>query len=325
HLYRYMTYPAALTKSAAHWRRTNTTAILGRAKIHHRSRHLQPVNIDRDIELIRFLFGVCDRRPERDFDRPRGALIRSLQHSKSFRDVAPANKIDNQAGFLRRALYVFCHCACFHRLLPSWRGFLDRLVALLRIPLELSRRSELAELVANHVLLHVDGDEFLPVMHGECVTSHFRHNRRSPRPGLVDSLLVGLVQPGDRLDQMIVNERPFFYRSCHSLPVSGFWFLVSGWCWPENQKPQTRNQKLLFPSTHDEPIRALVVPGLVPACRLSPRSYRVSAAGGLTFAAAVRMINRIHRDAAHLWPAPLPSRASGLAQRYIAVLDVTDL
>src|SRR6185436_3849048 len=107
--------------------------------------------------------------------------------------------------------------------------------------------------------------------------------------------------------------------------VSGFWFLVSGWCWSENQKPQTRNQKLLFPSTHDEPIRALVVPGLIPACRLAPRRNRVPAAGGFTFAAAVRMINRIHRDAAHLWPASLPSRASGLAQRNIAVLDVTDL
>src|SRR6185295_777174 len=243
HLYRYMTYPAALTKSAAHWRRPNTAAILGRAKIHHRSRHLQPVNIDRDIELIRFLFGVCDRRPERDFDRPRGALIRSLQHSKSFRDVAPANKIDNQAGFLRRALYVFCHCACFHRLLPSWRGFLDRLVALLRMPLELSRRSELAELVANHVLLHVHGDELFPVMHGDCVAYHFRHNRRSPRPGLVDTLLVGLVQPGDRFDQMIINERPFFYRSCHSLPVSGFWFLVSGFWFRAGAGPKTRNHK----------------------------------------------------------------------------------
>src|SRR6185295_12584044 len=89
-------------------------------------------------------------------------------------------------------------------------------------------------------------------------------------------------------------------------------------------RPRTTDE-LFFPSAHDEPIRALVVPSLVPACRLSPRRYRVPAAGCFTLAAAVRMINRIHRDAAHLWPAPLPSRASGLAQRNIAVLDVTDL
>src|SRR6185295_454812 len=124
HLYRYMTYPAALTKSAAHRGGPNTAAILGRTKIHHRSRHLQPVNIDRHVELIRFLFGVCDRRPERDFDRPRGALVRSLQHSQSLGDVAPANEINNQAGFLGRALYVFCHCACFHFYFPPGGAFL---------------------------------------------------------------------------------------------------------------------------------------------------------------------------------------------------------
>src|SRR5580700_2033908 len=43
----------------------------------------------------------------------------------------------------------------------------------------------------------------------------------------------------------------------------------------------------------DKCIRALVVSGLVSACRLAPRGHRMTSAGCLAFAAAVRVIHRV--------------------------------
>src|SRR5207244_9372580 len=42
-------------------------------------------------------------------------------------------------------------------------------------------------------------------------------------------------------------------------------------------------------------------------------------------AAAVRMVDRVHRDAAHRRPPSEPAPASGLAERNVLVLEVPDL
>src|SRR6267142_1233635 len=42
----------------------------------------------------------------------------------------------------------------------------------------------------------------------------------------------------------------------------------------------------------------LVISCLIAACRLAPRSHRMASARGLTFTAAVWVIDRVHRDAA---------------------------
>src|SRR5688572_2323210 len=49
------------------------------------------------------------------------------------------------------------------------------------------------------------------------------------------------------------------------------------------------------------------------------------AAGGLAFAAAERVIHRVHRDAAHVRPLAHPARAARLADRHVLVVDVADL
>src|SRR5579885_3074495 len=53
---------------------------------------------------------------------------------------------------------------------------------------------------------------------------------------------------------------------------------------------------------HDEFVRALVIARLEAARGLSPRSHRMTAAGGLTLAAAVGVVHRVHADAAVVRP-----------------------
>src|ERR1700730_8163236 len=51
----------------------------------------------------------------------------------------------------------------------------------------------------------------------------------------------------------------------------------------------------------------------LPFVGLAPRGHRMTAAGGAAFAAAVRMIDRVHRDAAVVGLAAEPAIATGLA------------
>src|ERR1700722_7557395 len=66
------------------------------------------------------------------------------------------------------------------------------------------------------------------------------------------------------------------------------------------QKPRYLPARyLLFALTaHDERIGPLIVAGLVGACRLSPGGHRMTSAGSLSLAAAMRVIHRVHRNAA---------------------------
>src|SRR5579863_7283221 len=58
--------------------------------------------------------------------------------------------------------------------------------------------------------------------------------------------------------------------------------------------------------------------------RESPRRLRMIAFHA-PFAAAVRVIDRIHRYAAHRRPAAVPARAAGLSIGHVFVVEVSDL
>src|ERR1044072_1524189 len=85
--------------------------------------------------------------------------------------------------------------------------------------------------------------------------------------------------------------------------------------------------KVLLHATvaHDHVRGALVLARLVAARRLAPRRHRVTAARGLALAAAVRVVDGVHRNAAHRRADAVPARAAGLAIRDILMLDVADL
>src|ERR1035437_7525964 len=59
--------------------------------------------------------------------------------------------------------------------------------------------------------------------------------------------------------------------------------------------------------------------------RHAPRGHRVAPALRLALAAAVRMVDRVHRRAAHGGALALPAVAAGLAPVDVLVIDVADL
>src|SRR5436190_11970531 len=82
---------------------------------------------------------------------------------------------------------------------------------------------------------------------------------------------------------------------------------------------------LLFAPLHDELIGPLPIARLVTLGWQTPRRYRMAAARGLAFAAAERMVDRVHRHAAHVRPLPQPPAAAALAARHVLVIEVADL
>src|SRR5690606_23279132 len=70
--------------------------------------------------------------------------------------------------------------------------------------------------------------------------------------------------------------------------------------------------------------RSLVRARLVSLGRRAPRAYRVSSTGGLAFAAAVRMVDRVHRHTAYCRSYSSPALRTGLAELSQVVFAVSD-
>src|SRR4051812_20643997 len=150
-------------------------------------------------------------------------------------------------------------------------------------------RRELAEFVADHVLGHQHRDEFVAVVDAESQPDELREDGRPARPrpdhlvAARGARLLGLLQ------EIAVDEWAFPYRACHALsPLSG----------------------LLTPAD-DQPVRRLVLPRLLALGRLAPRGHRMTPARRLAFAAAMRMVDRVHRDTAHRGLAAEPAVPPG--------------
>src|SRR6476659_6653610 len=75
----------------------------------------------------------------------------------------------------------------------------------------------------------------------------------------------------------------------------------------------------------DETAGLLVDAGAVAHGGLAPRSLGRHAGGALALAAAVRMVARVHDDAADLGPAAQVARAAGLAQVLVLMVKVAHL
>src|SRR5437764_3636268 len=85
------------------------------------------------------------------------------------------------------------------------------------------------------------------------------------------------------------------------------------------------HSSLNSPIAHDHLRGALVLARLVAARRLAPGRDGVPPARSLPLAAAVRVVNRVHRDAADVRAYAVPARAPGLAVGDVLVLDVAHL
>src|SRR5207248_6927058 len=78
----------------------------------------------------------------------------------------------------------------------------------------------------------------------------------------------------------------------------------------------------LVAAAHDQPIRRLVVPGLLALGRLAPRRDGVPATRAAALAAAMRVVDRVHRDAAHRRPAAKPAIPAGFADNNVLLIRV---
>ena len=75
--------------------------------------------------------------------------------------------------------------------------------------------SELAQLVADHIFLNINGNVLATVVDGDRVTDEGGEDGGAAAPGLQDLLLTGLVHLFDSLDQLRGNKRAFFNASAH--------------------------------------------------------------------------------------------------------------
>src|SRR5262249_4969697 len=159
-------------------------------------------------------------------------------------------------------------------------------------------RRELTEFVADHVLGHQHRDEFLAVVDAEGQSDELREDGRPARPGADHLVAPGTAHLLRLLQEVAVDKRTFPYRASH---------------------PPSPSLLRRAPA-QDEPVRRLVVPRLLALGRLAPRGHRVAPTGGPAFAAAVRMVDRVHRHAAHRGPLAEPAVAAGLADDDVLVV-----
>src|SRR6266853_1741239 len=183
------------------------------------------------------------------------------------------------------------------------RSGLEKLLVRHAVALENSRQSEFAQLVPYHVLRDVHRDVLLSVVDRDGQSDEIRQDRGTARPGLDRALVVRCARRADLLHQMVVHEGTLLDRASHGLALVSF----------------------LVAELDDHAARALVLAGLVALGQHPPGAYGILSCRGLALAAAMRVVDGIHRHAAHGRPHAAPADASGLADRFQAVLLVADL
>src|ERR1700737_3028828 len=80
----------------------------------------------------------------------------------------------------------------------------------------------------------------------------------------------------------------------------------------------------LVTALDDHRRRALVAASAIALRRGAPRAHRMTTCGGLAFAAAVRVIDRVHRNATHRRADTAPAVCAGLADLTEAMLFIAD-
>src|ERR1700677_5152142 len=193
------------------------------------------------------------------------------------------------------------------------RVSLDFLAGHSAVGLEDARERELAELVAAHILRDVHGDEGLAVVDVECVADEVGGDRGAPRPCLDGFARAGLDRLLDLLEQVVIDEKAFLDGTCHGAVRVGLLLAA-------RRAPVLADQ--------DEAAGDERAPARREALgELAPRGDDLLAAAaplGLALAAAVRVVDRVHRHAAVDRAPAQPAVAAGLAERAVGLVAVAD-
>src|SRR3954449_550501 len=178
-----------------------------------------------------------------------------------------------------------------------------RPAVVLDVALEGPRRGELAQLVPDHALGDEHRDVLATVVHGDRVPEHVRDDRRATRPRLDHVLAALVVLVVHLLEQVVVDERALLQTSWHYLDPSAL---------------------LVRTTTADDQLVARLAAAR-PALGLAGRVHRVAATGRLALTTAVRVVDRVHGDAADGRALALPAHPAGLAPVDVGLLGVADL
>src|SRR5665213_400103 len=166
------------------------------------------------------------------------------------------------------------------------------------VAVECARRRELAELVTHHVFGDHHGDVLLAVVDAEHEADELRQDRRTARPGLDHIFTAACASGFCLLQQITVDKRTFPTGACHlELPLA----------------------LLGVARAHDHLGGALILARLGTLGWLAPRRDRMTAALGAAFAAAMRMVDRVHRGTTNRRTLALPHVATGLADHFVHV------
>src|SRR5271168_141801 len=165
---------------------------------------------------------------------------------------------------------------------------------------ERPRRREFAELVSDHLFRDEHRDVLVTVVDAERDPDELRQDGRAAAPDLDDVRAAGAARRVGFLQEIAVYERPFPDRAGHGLALV-LAFVARG---------------------DDEPVRGLVRTSLLSLGRLAPWAHRMAAARGLALAAAMGMVDRVHRHAAIMRPLTEPAIAARLAKRCIHVIGI---
>src|SRR5579859_3608021 len=174
----------------------------------------------------------------------------------------------------------------------------------LHVALEGAGRGELAQLVPDHRLGDEHRDVLAAVVHGDRVAQHVRDDHRAPGPRLDDVVRALLVLNVHLLLQVVVHEGTLLETARHLDLLLAL---------------------LVRLATADDELVAGLARLAGAALLLAPRGHRVASAGGLALTTAVRVVDRVHRDAADGRALALPPHAAGLAPVDVALLGVADL
>src|SRR5467141_1527654 len=185
--------------------------------------------------VLRRLLGVGHRAPQQLGQRLRRPLLDIGELGERRVDVLAADEVRHHAHLAGRDAEVSEGCLGFHVSSPLLRGRRGRggggrrsrssrgpghggaglgfLVA--GVAVERAGGSELAQLVADHVLGHEHRDELAPVVYRERVPHQVGKDGRTARPRLHHLLLALPVHVLHLLDQVAVDERALLDRTCH--------------------------------------------------------------------------------------------------------------
>src|SRR5215211_2313574 len=238
--------------------------------------------------------GVCDRRAEDAVELARRDARREREHRPRLRNAPAADGVGNDARLPRGPRST-------GRALSSF--LLHLLVA--GVAAERPRRCELTELVADHLLGDEDGHVLPAVVDGDRVAHHLREDRRRAGPRADHPLLVYRVHRFDPAHQPVLDVRAFLAAPAHGVLA----LLLAA-----------------APAADDQRVRFLVLPARALAERRhAPRSDRMPAALRLPLAAAVWVVDRVHRRAAHRRTLALPTATTRLAAGLVLVVEIPDL